>query len=705
MANDVDEAWSQFKKDSEAFAKASVNEKLDTLAAQLNEVQTDTKRLAEIVPKIMGDETAIEGANESADPAAMMGGGMPPMDESTEMPPEEGAGDEMTGEEMPPEDALGAEEGAEEMPPEAPADETAGPAEDVTEEMPLEEDEDIDLGLDEEGYDGDEEMGGDNEAIETLKDALQEALDNDQMGLVSKIANAIAQLQGSTAEGANILAGDEDLGGESISAADVLGEASDELPEAASDETEGAEEEAPAETESEPEKESEDTEEVEKSASAGAGGPAPSGEMNATYGPDTTVATHVEASATDDVKAEVMEAVAEALDDALGAEEPEEKAEEPVVAVVEGEVHEPESDDEEEEDKNEELAENPFEQCSDGTMKKSLQFASSVSFRDLMNVKKSKRFGVDGRPALEPVAKMVEGSESMLDTQTADVAMNAEAQAPEMEVIQADVSDVESAKEAFDAPDALDPGVRTEVADDTVVEETAPPSAEQMDEVGEPLNASNPDSGLEAAEEDEAALDEIEKSSTLDEVGCAKNILKEGHKPNGGDLLDDVGVDKKPTESAEPKETLLDQIDEKKGKGSDVKTESQLDQLDPEKGEGTAKKGGDLLDDVGHEKRSTEHTVKPGTGLLDDVGEMKKSASDNGKHIMSMKEMMSIRKSSQRPDAVTSTSGDLVRPELGNPIRKTANATPVRMGRGVDPHKVTENDWAEYNLYMAQKKL
>ena len=81
------------------------------------------------------------------------------------------------------------------------------------------------------------------------------------------------------------------------------------------------------------------------------------------------------------------------------------------------------------------------------------------------------------------------------------------------------------------------------------------------------------------------------------------------------------------------------------------------------------------------------------------------ASSENGKHIMSMKELMSVRKSGQRPDAVTSTSGDLVRPELGNPIRKTATGSPVRMGHGVDPHKVTENDWAEYKIYKAQREL
>ena len=129
--------------------------------------------------------------------------------------------------------------------------------------------------------DGDYEGEGDNDAVNTLKDALQEALDNDQMGLVSKIAEAIAKLQGSSANSADILAGGEetdigaDAGGSgegegSVSVADILGDEGEapaeglEAP-AGADDAEGAEEETvetvteePSESASESGSESED---------------------------------------------------------------------------------------------------------------------------------------------------------------------------------------------------------------------------------------------------------------------------------------------------------------------------------------------------------------------------------------------------------------------------------------------------------------
>ena len=68
---DLDAAWEDFRKDT-PIQKTSVAEKLDVIAAQLNEIQTDTKRTAEIVPKIMGDEAALDDVAEL--PAEPMGG-------------------------------------------------------------------------------------------------------------------------------------------------------------------------------------------------------------------------------------------------------------------------------------------------------------------------------------------------------------------------------------------------------------------------------------------------------------------------------------------------------------------------------------------------------------------------------------------------------------------------------------------------------
>ena len=62
----VNEAWDAFIK-SQAIKKASIDEKLDVLAAQMNEVQTTVDRLAETIPEEQGDAAAIDMANDSAD--------------------------------------------------------------------------------------------------------------------------------------------------------------------------------------------------------------------------------------------------------------------------------------------------------------------------------------------------------------------------------------------------------------------------------------------------------------------------------------------------------------------------------------------------------------------------------------------------------------------------------------------------------------
>ena len=108
-ANDIDEAWEQFLKSDSSFMKASVEGKLDTIAAQLQELTTDNKRLTEIIPKIMGDQTAIENGQSAAD---MMLGGQSPEDILGSIQDEAAPAEE---EGMPPEEEL-PEEGAEEVP-------------------------------------------------------------------------------------------------------------------------------------------------------------------------------------------------------------------------------------------------------------------------------------------------------------------------------------------------------------------------------------------------------------------------------------------------------------------------------------------------------------------------------------------------------------------------------------------------------------
>ena len=94
---DTEEAWNNFRAQSVQIQKASVTEKLDTIAAAINEIQADTSRTAEVVPQIMGDNSAIDAANAAAGPEMpggpdMMGGmGGEDMNiDEEQMPPEEG---------------------------------------------------------------------------------------------------------------------------------------------------------------------------------------------------------------------------------------------------------------------------------------------------------------------------------------------------------------------------------------------------------------------------------------------------------------------------------------------------------------------------------------------------------------------------------------------------------------------------------------
>lgn len=129
---DHDIAWDEFKKQSaERVQKTSVAGKLDTLAAQLNEIQTDTERIAEVVPRILGDENVVDEANLSAEPPAeeaglgdLLGGGDmapeadPEQEDAADLGmegepvPEEGAGEPdaepmAEGADLPPEESMG----------------------------------------------------------------------------------------------------------------------------------------------------------------------------------------------------------------------------------------------------------------------------------------------------------------------------------------------------------------------------------------------------------------------------------------------------------------------------------------------------------------------------------------------------------------------------------------------------------------------
>lgn len=109
MATDIAKAaWDEFSRDpGEPVKKASIQEQLDTLAAQLNEIKINSERSAQMIPGLMGDSAAIETSNDGASemPQEQPPQGMPPeqgMPEGGEMPSDSPG--EMVGEEGAPEE-------------------------------------------------------------------------------------------------------------------------------------------------------------------------------------------------------------------------------------------------------------------------------------------------------------------------------------------------------------------------------------------------------------------------------------------------------------------------------------------------------------------------------------------------------------------------------------------------------------------------
>lgn len=92
---------------------------------------------------------------------------------------------------------------------------------------------------------------------------------------------------------------------------------------------------------------------------------------------------------------------------------------------------------------------------------------------------------------------------------------------------------------------------------------------------------------------------------------------------------------------------------------------------------------------------------------LDDVDTKMRKSQENGKPIASMREMMAFRKSAPvatgRPDCVATVHGDLRRPDEDPSAFVKSDAPKVRMGFGVDPSEVVARDWEEYRVYKARR--
>ena len=187
----VDEAWESFIK-SHQIKKASIDEKLDVIASQMNELQTDVSRLADNIPEMQGDAAAMETANAMAEPemgaepgldelGAMMG------DEGEPIPEEGGA---PMGEEPMPEE--GAPMGEEPMPEDVPMagdGDAAVPGDEIS-------DAELDALLGGEDM-GAPEMGGTgNDMIAKIKELIMNEDDPGKLAALSELLAMAASSDG-----------------------------------------------------------------------------------------------------------------------------------------------------------------------------------------------------------------------------------------------------------------------------------------------------------------------------------------------------------------------------------------------------------------------------------------------------------------------------------------------------------------------------
>lgn len=605
---DIDEAWDAFQK-SRSIKKTSIAEKLDTIAAQLNEIQTDSARTAELVPKILGDDAAIEASNAQAPPMdpSMMGGmgGAPPMGDPTggavpgaeEMGPDGmdlGTGDGMTEDtEMPPteeevpEEPL--EEGAPAPEPEEDVGEPMDMGEQVPEEPPMEE-----PVPEEPMIDGGADAGG---TIPALTNMLHEKVDEGNMADVKALADAIEQLGGGMGAPPMDMEMAPDAGAAPIPM-DAGG-----------------------------------TEPIKLSAMDDSG----VSDIQPNSAPITESADESNESVVEQIMDILSEAQAEVAEVMTGDETPKEPAGETEVEIeIEPEEETEEGAEDAPKAELSEEGEGPFEDsadaCGDG------QPAAQIGME---SKKASARKSVDELSFREVMEARMRGEDLIA------------------EHVQKSAGETNGYNE-------FDPWMIARRADmfkksETVADEVADPKTEMS-----------------------GKHDGTDSTTIADDIKEPSNHLK-GSAP-GGDMIDDVDEEKGTSDHSVKGGELLEDVDEKKGTS--------------DHGVGDE----DLLDDVDEEKSKSEGKVGGGD-LLDDVKPARKTAADTGVPVMSIREMMAIKKTNgfavSRPDNIATVGGEFERPSLGK-LKKSTTPEPVKMGHGVDPHKVVESDWAEYNLYKAQ---
>ena len=634
---EIDEMWDAFQK-SRSIKKTSIAEKLDTIAAQNNEIQTDLARVSKLVPKILGDDAAIEASDAQTPPMGMMPGGedmgamggAPPIEGGAipgaeEMGPDGmdlGTGDGMidTDEPQPGAPMPGDEEISAEMPEEAPMpEEGAVPEEGVPEEdVPLSDDIGLDL-ADDTGMEPepmDDGMGGDP-TIDVLLNMLHEKVDEGNMDEVKALADAIEQLGGGAGGMEGIYDNEEPL-----------------IP---MDET------SPIKLSANP---------------TGIDGSAVTDMAPSSLQQSDNDSTKSDMEKVMGILNEAQAEVAEVLTDSETSEdEPEEEGAVEIEIEAEPEPEEteeeesPEEDSSEEESPKKELSEDgeaPFTESNDctddmdATVSMKPKSVQDLTYREIFEAR------MNGR---DLIAERIQKSAGVTN-----------------------------------GYNEFDPWGLTRRSEMFVKAD------------------------LESADNSGALTTTLKSETVADEVDCPKSVMSGKH--DGTDpatVADDIKEPMDHTKGSAPGGDMIDDVDEKKGASDhSVDGGAPLDDVDEKKGTSDHDvDNGDLLDDIDEKKGASENSSES-KDLLDDVDKLKKTAADTGVPVMSIKDMMAIKKNNKfavsRPDNVATFGGNYERPTLGK-LQKSTTTEPVKMGRGVDPHKVVEADWAEYNLYKAQVGL
>lgn len=692
---------------SARIQKTSIAEKLDVLASAINEMKVDTERTAQVIPQIMGDETALETANAEAEAGAIAPG----------IPPEE---EGMEGEDIMNEEELPLEEGgvpdtpmpgAEDMMP--PEEEPAPPVEDMggemggayggEEEEDYLSDEDLEALLAEiyDSGDGYDEPMGDvpavgsatpevpmsggagladatNNLLAALKQAAHEAIDNNDIDRVVELSHIEQQIMQTLSGEVGLMEADTTTGPE---------EAMMEAPE----------DEVPGDLPFEPEAAPVESEDAES-------------------------ALAEEENDAEDYGGDEEESEGEADDEDEGEDEDEEDDSESTKKSMSADC---DVDDEESFEKGDDM-EDPLEDTNlslDAEPMEKSYVPPSPSFRDMLDNKLDMVAFMKGNaegyideaeifadPEVDAFSGGVDGPKAFMKHDDRIASARSIFDMPMSRSGHTDPASIATAGEAQEAldhtgsqnPDSIS------TADEII---NVSKSAEDIGEISASSGSTDPDSIASAGTAQEA----LSHTGTQDpdSIADAEKAVEPGtgNESEGEKKSVDISIEKSEGMS---EATFGGEIAESAGmeksmagtpdipgayRGNPMYDEGGATDFSPEYGRPDLREEDEGLG-FAHTPRMPSEVY--GTPMAGPDG-MVKSAP--GKHMMTFREMVSIAKSDKRPNMASSMGADLSRPELDRITKSTSTQPVVRMGRGVDPMKVIENDLNEWNIYKGRNKF